>query len=311
MTLSLIIEIVIFILVVAVTLVTARGLQVFLHVRRRLGFPMIGKTARALLKVYTFRNPVLRWVRSSTSLNDSKDYGKLRQELAVAGFDHPAAPVWYVIFRFLLAVGLPIGFLVSQSMSDKPMIGAMPSFVAMGLCGLGLIAPRFFIRGRANARRAQLEHEFPDALDLLVVCLEAGLGIEAAFVRVGQEVHESHPMVAKSFGRLARELSAGRGRAEALRAMAERASVDTIRSFVGLLIQTDALGVSIGQTLRTFSTEMRETRFLRAEEKAMRIPVLMTIPLTACILPVIMAALLLPAIIGVVRVLAPALAGNH
>ena len=104
------------------------------------------------------------------------------------------------------------------------------------------------------------------------------------------------------------ELTAGRGRSEALRAMAERVNVDSIKSFVALLIQTDALGVSIAQSLRTYSSEMRQSRFLKAEEKAMRIPVLLTVPLVACLMPVIIVALLLPPIIDLMRTLGPALA---
>jgi tight adherence protein C len=141
----------------------------------------------------------------------------------------------------------------------------------------------------------------------MVVCVEAGLSLDAAFIRVGQEVKESHPRIAEEFDRVSEQLRAGRGRAEALRAMADRTGVPAVRSFVALLIQTETLGASIAQTLRTFSNEMRETRFIKAEEKAMRIPVLMTLPLVCCILPVIVTALLLPAIIDVMRTLMPAL----
>jgi tight adherence protein C len=179
------------------------------------------------------------------------------------------------------------------------------------LCFVGLIAPRSFIDRRAASRRTRLEFEFPDALDLMVVCVEAGLSLEAAFVRVGQEVDSSHPRIAQEFGRVSEELRAGRIRADALRAMSDRADVAGVRSFTNLLIQTEALGTSIAQTLRTYSVEMRDGRLLRAEEKALRIPVLMTVPLVACILPVIITSLLLPAIIDVVRTLLPALMASH
>ena len=106
---------------------------------------------------------------------------------------------------------------------------------------------------------------------------------------------------------VSQELRAGRSRAEALRSLADRVQVDVIKSFVALLIQTDALGVSIAQSLRTYSHEMRQHRMLKAEEKAMRIPVLLTIPLVACILPVIVTAVMLPAIIDTVRNVIPAL----
>jgi tight adherence protein C len=143
----------------------------------------------------------------------------------------------------------------------------------------------------------------------MVVCVEAGLGLEAAFVRVSAEVSESHPRICEEFNAVSDELRAGRTRAEALRNLGERTDVPAIRSFSALLIQTDALGTSVAQTLRTYSQEMREDRFLKAEEKAMRIPVLMTVPLVACILPVVVTALMLPAMIGMVRDLLPALKG--
>jgi tight adherence protein C len=176
---------------------------------------------------------------------------------------------------------------------------------------IGFIAPSQFVSRRAASRKMELEFEFPDALDLMVVCVEAGLSLDAAFIRVGEEVRESHPRIAHEFDRLSEELRAGKGRADALRAMADRCGVEAIKSFAALMIQTEMLGSGIAQTLRVYSTELRQTRFLKAEEKAMRIPVLMTVPLVACILPVIVTALLLPAVIDLIRTLGPALTGHH
>ena len=141
----------------------------------------------------------------------------------------------------------------------------------------------------------------------MVVCIEAGLGFDSAFVRVSQEIAASHRDIAFEFSRVSQELRAGRSRPDALRRMSERVNVDALRAFAALMIQTDSLGASIGQTLRTYSAEMRERRFLRGEEKAMRIPVLLTVPLVACILPVIITALLLPAGLDVAHNLLPAL----
>ncbi len=309
---ELIIEILIFVMVAGVSLAALRWAESTLQVRRRLGqqSSLGAGPSTSLVKSQTVSSPFLRWVQSS-SLNDPKDHSKLRRELALAGFDHPAAPMWFVIVRFSLAIALPLAFLVNQSLSAKPMTGFPLIVGALIFCGIGLVAARGFIDNRANARRAELENEFPDALDLMVVCVEAGLGLEAAFVRVGQEVHTSHPRIAQEFERVSDEMSAGRSRSDALRAMADRASVDPVKSFVALLIQTDSLGTSIGQTLRTYSIEMREHRYLKAEEKAMRIPVLLTVPLVACILPVIILALLLPAGIDMARNLGPALSGIH
>jgi tight adherence protein C len=307
-------EVVVFAIVVGIAFAAERSATTYVTVRRRVteqsGRAAPARAAAPVVKRQGIKNPFLEWVRSSTSLNNPKDAGKLRRSLFLAGFEGATAPVIYVVIRFSLAIGLPIAFIVAQGLRPKPITGIGLIVCAVVLCGVGLMLPRLFVNNRVNARKQQLEHEFPDALDLMVVCVEAGLGLEAAFVRVGQEICESHPRIGEAFNRVSEELRAGRSRADALRSMADRTDVVPVKSFVALLIQTDALGTSIGQTLRTYSAETRSNRFLKAEEKAMRIPVLMTIPLTTCILPVIIVALLLPPIIDVMRTLAPALAGH-
>jgi tight adherence protein C len=250
-------------------------------------------------------------VQSWTSLKDTADRMRLHRDLAMAGFEQPAAPVLYVIARLSLAILLPMAFVALQALSAKPMTGLPLIFWSLCLCSLGLILPRTYIDNRRRARALQLEQEFPDALDLLVICVEAGLGLEAALVRVGEETTQSHPRVSGELHRVTQELGAGRSRPDALRAMADRAGVETVKSFVALIIQTDALGVSISQTLKTFALEMRQSRFLKAEEKALRIPVLLTVPLIACVLPVIITALLLPPILEVVRQVLPSLSAHH
>jgi tight adherence protein C len=166
------------------------------------------------------------------------------------------------------------------------------------------------VRARADRRQRQIVNAFPDALDLMLVCVEAGLGLEAAFARVGMEMTTSHPLLAEQFGVVVLELRAGRSREDALRRMADRAGTDEIRAFATLLIQSTTLGSSIAQTLRTYASEMRERRRLRAEEKAHRLPVLISIPLVACMLPVMIGVLMLPAAIRVVRHVVPAMAGG-
>jgi tight adherence protein C len=310
--LDLIVEVFIFCTIAAITWILAREVERVGEQRRRLGEQGAAGlvSATPLLQGRDLPNRFFQWVQASTSISEPADRQKLRAELSLAGFDSPSAPVWYVIIRFVLTIGLPLLFLASRILLAKQVGGTSFLFGVALFCGIGFIGPSFFVRQRASSRRMEIEIEFPDALDLMVVCVEAGLGLDAAFIRVGDEIEESHPRIAREFARLAEELRAGKNRAEALRSMAERCDVPGIRSFVALIIQTDVLGASIAQTLRTYSTEMRQTRFLRAEEKAMRIPVLMTIPLVSCILPVIIGALLLPAIIDVARYLGPALRGH-
>jgi tight adherence protein C len=311
--LQIFVELFAFMLVVIVVIVAMQAFGVRLDINRRLSeeTAIRRQTANSVVRSDKVENPVLQWVQTATSDRDSKDGQRLRRKLFLAGFEQPSAPVWYSIARFGLAIGMPLLFLISQRLVSKPVSGLWPIVIAIALCAVGFVAPHYFVAGRASGRSQQLEHEFPDALDLMVVCVEAGLGLEAAFIRVAQEIGESHPRMAECFNRLSDELRAGRSRAEALRSMADRTDVEPVRSFSALLIQTDALGTSIGQTLRTYASEMRDHRFLKAEEKAMRIPVLMTIPLVGCILPVIVGALLIPPIIDVIRTLVPALAGQH
>jgi tight adherence protein C len=308
-SLNIVIEVIVFALVVALAMAGMRTVEAMLDVRRRLGTSgEVVSGAPGVLRTDAPTNPFLKWVQRATS--DDKDKDKLARDLRMAGFTHPSASALFVVARFGLAIGLPLGFILLQAVSAKPMTGIPLIVFAVALCGLGLIVPRAVVDNRCNARRTQLEQEFPDCLDLMVVCVEAGLGLEAAFIRVASDVAESHPRIGEEFDRMSDELRAGRSRADALRNLADRADVDAVKSFVALLIQTDSLGTSVGQTLKTYAAEMREHRFLRAEEKAMRVPVLMTIPLVVCILPVIVTALMLPPVIDVMRTMVPALKGQ-
>ena len=308
--LSLFVDLVAFLLVAAGVFFLARRMETAQSVERRLRgeAPAVDKKkARipsSLVKRQEVKNPVLQWVQRTT-LQDPEERNKLQRDLALAGFDYPAASIFYVMTRFCLAVGLPTAFVFWQSLAAKPITGMMFFGVVAGCALVGLILPRAYIDNRVNARRTQIENEFPDALDLMVVCVEAGLGMEGAIVRVGNETVESHPRISTEFQMVSHELRAGRTRAEALRHMADRTQVEMISSFVALMIQTDALGGSIAQTLRTYSAEMREHRMLKAEEKAMRLPVLLTIPLVLFILPTMMGAVMIPPFIQAFHVFGP------
>ena len=243
------------------------------------------------------------------SLVDTKDEA-LRQKLIAAGYAAPYAPRVFTLVRLLMVVGLPLLVLVLFWIS-----GATPSLVKLYFsliipAVLGLYLPKLFITAKADRRRQALINAFPDALDLMLVCVEAGLGLEAAFSRVGMEMVSSHPLLAEQFGGVVLELRAGRSQEDALRRMADRAGADDIRAFATLLIQSTKLGSSIAQTLRVYASEMREKRRLRAEEKAHRLPVLISIPLVACMLPTMIGVLMLPAVIRVVRAVVPALHGG-
>jgi tight adherence protein C len=255
------------------------------------------------------------WVRlvnsieeKGLSLDDTKSEA-LRKKLIAAGFTHPLAPRAFTLTRLGLTLGLPLVFVMLSFLS-----GNMPSLfvlwiVGLGTAAMGLYLPNLFISAKADRRRQEIINGFPDALDLMLVCVEAGLGLEAAFSRVGAEMSKSHPLLAEMLGTVVLEMRGGRSREDALRRMADRVEIDEIRSFATLLIQSSKLGSSVAQTLRIYAGEMREKRRMRAEEKAHRLPVIISVPLVGCMLPVMIGVLMLPAAIRVVRSLIPAFGG--
>lgn len=309
----------VFLLVTGLAFYFSQGIDRRVAVRQRLEETAGARTidtAHSTLRVHSTRSAWARIVdsieKSGLSLADTKD-DKLRRKLIAAGYRAPEAPRVFTFIRLVLTLLLPALFLfLSYFTGHAPSLFKLYLFGA-ALALLGLYLPNLFVTARADRRQSELVNGFPDALDLMLVCVEAGLGLEAAFDRVGREMSLSHPLVAEMLGTVVLELRAGRAREEALRSMADRSGVDEIRSFATLLIQSDKLGSSIGQALRIYASEMREKRRLRAEEKAHRLPVLLSIPLVACMLPVMIGVLMLPAGIRVVRDLIPAMArsGGH
>ncbi len=243
---------------------------------------------------------------SGVSLTDTKG-DVLREQLRLAGFESPLAPRIYTLLRLVLVIVLPSAYVLSVLAS-----GGVISFMQLYIIGsllavLGLYVPNLFVRYRASRLTQALTNGFPDCLDLLLICVEAGLGLEAALDRVSREMALSHPDVSSLLATATLRLRAGATREEALRRLADDAAISEIRSFSTLLIQSDKLGTSIGDTLRVYAAEMRERRRMRAEEKAHRLPVLISIPLVACMLPTMIGVLMLPVVIRVVRQIMPAM----
>src|SRR4029453_2838522 len=244
--------------------------------------------------------------KAGVPLVDTKD-ATLRSRLVAAGHPQEHAPRLYNLVRLITVIGFPVGAIGFLWAS-----GSAPSLTKIYIVGmvaalLGLYLPSVWIRARADRRQRDIINGFPDALDLMLVCVEAGLGLEAAFSRVGMEMTRSHPLLAEQLGAVVLELRAGRSQEDALRRMADRAGTDEIRAFATLLIQSHKLGSSIAQTLRTYASERAERGRMRAEEKAHRLPVLLSIPLVACMLPVMIGVLMLPAVIRTIRVILPAI----
>lgn len=247
--------------------------------------------------------------RAGLNLTDTKS-DQLREKMVAAGFTSPSAPRIYTLVRLVLVIILPIVFVALNLLSGKE-ISYLRLYIFGSICALaGLYLPALFVQAKTDRRREAIVNGFPDSLDLMLVCVEAGLGLEAALDRVGREMTLSQPLVAELLTTATLQLRAGASREEALRKMSDAARVDEISSFATLLIQSDKLGTSIATTLRIYAAEMRERRRMRAEEKAHRIPVLISIPLVTCMLPVMIGVLMLPAAIRVVRQVLPAMTGG-
>jgi tight adherence protein C len=235
--------------------------------------------------------------RRGLSLTDSRG-DVLTEKLMLAGYDQAWAPRAFVLIRTVLTLALPLIVLALIALT-----GAWPTplrlYTTLAIAAtLGLYLPNVFINSKSNSRRQEILNGFPDTLDLMLVCVEAGLGIDAAFSRVGTEIVGSHPLLANLFANVSLELRAGRSREMALRTLARRTAIPEISAFTTLIIQSDKLGASIATALKVYAAEMREARRMRAEEKAHRIPVLLSIPLVLFLLPSMLSVLALPPVIN-------------
>jgi tight adherence protein C len=226
----------------------------------------------------------------------------LRIWLLQAGYEAPSAVEIYCGIRLLLAVGLAAACVL--------LLPVYTSFVltytvaaALVAALLGFLAPLYVIRIRRTSRLKKFREGLPDMLDLLLVCSEAGLGIDMAILTVGEELSEPHPLLAAQLQHVSALLRAGRERKDAMRSLAERTGIDETISLVNLLIQSDRLGTSMAQTLRIFSEDMRAHRMLRAEEQGHKVSTKLTVILVACFLPAIFAALLAPAVYSAIKVM--------
>ncbi len=255
-------------------------------------------------------NKLLEKLETALSGSNAEKKSTIRQKMIHAGYFGRTAVRNYYAIRVATALGFPLLFLVWLAVTPTELSLNVVLFVSVGVCAVGLLLPTAWVNRKIAMRQLAVQESFPDSLDMMVVCVEAGLGLDAAMNRVGAQIAPAHPILAQHFGVAALELRAGKSREEAMRGFSSRIGLIEINSFVTLLIQSDNLGTSIAQTLRVYADEMRANRMLRAEEKAMRLPVMLSIPLVIGILPSMLTVALLPAIIRVVRVLLPALGGG-
>lgn len=229
-----------------------------------------------------------------------KDEGATRRLLYQAGFRGSRTVHFYQGFRVVLPLGLAAsGMMFVAPALGLSFVGALMAAVWFGV--LGWVAPSFYLGKRAKARQKELQLALPDTLDLMVVCVEAGLGLNQAIVRVAEEIRHVSMVVSQEFALVNMEIRAGTPREDALRNLGERTGQEDLRSLVAMLIQTDRFGTSVAQALRVHSDTLRAKRKQRAEEAAAKTTIKMLFPLVFCIFPAMFVIILGPAAIQMMK----------
>lgn len=241
---------------------------------------------------------------------DAKANAVLRRRLVHAGFARPSAIGVYHATRIILAIGLPVvGLLVAPMVAPGFASKNLPMLLGgLGLCGFFL--PSFVMGRIVTSRQTIARAGFPDALDTLLVCVEAGLGLDAAVNRVAVEIGNAYPLLGEQFTLVAAELRTGQSRETALRNLADRLNIDEAAALATLLVQSEHLGTSVSQTLRVLADDFRQKRMLRAEERANVLPVKLAFPLVLFILPALMVVIMGPTMIRILHTLMPTMGGH-
>ncbi|MFH1915026.1 MAG: type II secretion system F family protein [Pseudomonadota bacterium] len=241
---------------------------------------------------------------SRVAPRDVDEADRVRRALVQAGLRSPGSAIIFQGTKVVLALGLCGLFLGARFLGLVELSVALTCFVAVGLATLGVYGPEVWLKRRIAARRLAVANELPDALDLLVVCVESGMGLDQALDRVCLETRTSGPVISAELKLLTLELRAGKGRGDALRALSARVGLDDLNSLTSLLVQADIFGISVGRTLRVYSDAMRTKRSQRAEERAAKLPVLLLLPLIGFILPALFVAIMGPSVILFIDVFA-------
>jgi len=229
--------------------------------------------------------------------SDPENVARLRLKLIQAGFMDPAAIGRFFLIRFGALAGCSaLAFLVIVLIGSDA--SAMNRVIFIGMSGaIGYFVPGLVLSRMVSTKMREYRNGFPDFMDLMIVCSDAGMSMEAGIERVSRELQATYPALAQNLQLVSIELRAGRALDDALKALADRLSLEDVRSFATLLQQSRELGTSLSGALRVFSDEMRHKRMALAEEKAHALPAKMSVPVTVCILPVVMMVAIIPIIV--------------
>jgi tight adherence protein C len=242
---------------------------------------------------------VAPWVKrfKQVAPKSPKELSKVRRRLGTAGYRSMKAAVLYSASEVIL----PLVFAAASLL----IIGFTKWYIALFAAAIGWVLPSFWLGRQTTLRQKQIRNGLPDALDLMIVCIESGSGIDQALVKTSDELDISYPALADELRLVTTEIRAGKPRLEAFKNFASRTKVDEVRSLVAMLVQTDRFGTSVAQALRTHAEVSRTKRRQNAEERAAKIGVKLVFPLVFCLFPSLYVAILGPAVVDYVRVFKP------
>jgi tight adherence protein C len=237
---------------------------------------------------------------------DEEEYSAVRLKLRQAGYPSKTAVRTYHFLQFILGLGfLGAGTIYAMTIGatdEQTSTNMMLTILVPGV--VGYMTPKYWVTKRQQQRESEIIDGFPDALDMMLVCVEAGQSLDQSIIRVATEIRSGFPALADEFDLVSQEMKAGKDRVSVLRDMSERVGVQDVASFVTVLIQSASFGTSVSDALRVFSAEMRDKRVMRAEEKANKLPTKMTLATMMLTLPPLLIILIGPSVYGMAVMLA-------
>ncbi|CUH68056.1 Flp pilus assembly protein TadB [Thalassovita autumnalis] len=232
---------------------------------------------------------------------DAEEFTAMRQKMMQAGYRTKEAVMIFHFAQFALGLGLLVlGMLYYLVAKSGP--NSTPTEMIMWILGPGIVgymAPKYWITKRQQERQEEITQGFPDSLDMMLVCVEAGQSMDQSIIRVSREIRSSYPALADEFEIVSQQIKAGKDKGNVLNEMAERCGVQDVSSFVTVLVQSQSFGTSIAEALRVYAGEMRDKRVMRAEEKANKLPTKMTLATMMLTVPPLLIILVAPSVVGI------------
>lgn len=298
--------------VLGVGLLATRGSTVRDRLRQLTSGPSIAKSqsepasewAKAMMRM---AEPV---AKLATPVEEEK-LSHLRSRFLHAGLRQTSAPVIFFAAKAVLVLAFPLTFILAERLGNVKAPGGMGFALLLLFAAIGYYLPNAILGWMTRRRQREIFEAFPDAIDLMIVCVEAGLGLDMAINKAAEEIRLRSTELADELDMIALELRVGASRERALRNFALRTGLDEVSTFVTMLLQADRFGTSLAESLRVHADSLRTRRRLRAEEAAAKIPLKLLFPLIFFIFPSLLLVLMGPAMIQIYRIMLPTLAGSQ